>query len=130
MNLKIIFKRFVLIDLAIVILLIISIFFQSEIVTTFNETINPENNMSDMLAILAIIYLIAWLVSLYLLYKFKPIGKQIYLFVFIFGSILSLLMGINAFGPIEYLIEGLSWATSGAILALLYFSPIKKEFDK
>ena len=80
MNLKIIFKRFVLIDLAIVILLIISIFFQSEIVTTFNETINPENNMSDMLAILAIIYLIAWLVSLYLLYKFKPIGKQIYLF--------------------------------------------------
>ena len=42
MNLKIIFKRFVLIDLAIVILLIISIFFQSEIVTTFNETINPE----------------------------------------------------------------------------------------
>ena len=130
MNLKIIFKRFVLIDLAIVILLIISIFFQSEIVTTFNETINPENNMSDMLAILAIIYLIAWLVSLYLLYKFKPIGKQIYLFVFIFGSILSLLMGINAFGPIEYLIEGLSWATSGVILALLYFSPIKKEFDK
>ena len=39
-------------------------------------------------------------------------------------------MGASAQGPITYVLDGLSWATSGAILVLLYFSPIKKEFDK
>ena len=49
---------------------------------------------------------------------------------FIFGIILSLLMGASAQSSISYVVDGLSWANSGAILALLYFSPIKKEFDK
>ena len=130
MNLKNIFKKFVLIDLLLLILIIFSLFFENEMVTTFNESINPENNMSDMIAIIVLIYLIAFLVNIYLLYKFKPIGKQIYLFLFIFGIILSLLTGTNATGPIQYALDGLSWANSGAILVLLYFSPIKKEFDK
>jgi hypothetical protein len=32
--------------------------------------------------------------------------------------------------PWLYVIDGLGWANSGAILILLYFSPIKKEFEK
>ena len=48
----------------------------------------------------------------------------------IFGVILSLLMGASAQSSISYIIDGLGWANSGAILTLLYFSPIKKEFDK
>ena len=39
-------------------------------------------------------------------------------------------MGASAQSSISYIIDGLGWANSGAILALLYFSPIKKEFDK
>ena len=102
--------------------------FESEIVTTFNESIN--NNTSDMFGVIAIIFLIAWLVCLYLLYKFNSIGKPFYLFIFIFGIILSLLLGTHATDPIMYVIDGIGWANSGAILVLLYFSPIKKEFDK
>ena len=130
MNLKTIFKRLILLDLSIFILTIIAIFFESEIVVSFNESVNPSNEMDGILGIIALFFLAIYLVNLYLLYKFKNIGKQMYLFLFIFISIFSLLMGINAYDPIFYLIDGLGWAMSGAILVFLYFTPIKKEFDK
>ena len=130
MNLKIIFKRLILLDLSILILAIISIFYESEIVVAFNESANPPNDMTDTLGVIAIIFLLFYLVNLYLLYKFKNIGKQMYLFLFILGSVLMLLMGINASDPIFYLLDGLGWACSGAILVFLYFTPIKKEFEK
>ena len=130
MNLKKIFKRLILLDLSLLILIFISVFFESEIVIAFNEGISQSNNMSDMLGVIALVFLVLYLVNLYLLYKFKNIGKQMYLFLFILGSILVLLLGIGAYDPIFYLLDGLGWATSGAILVFLYFTPIKKEFEK
>jgi len=127
MNLKNIFKKFVLLDLLLIVLGVSTLFFENETILSFNENIDP---MSDMLGLITLIYLVALLICLYFLYKFKQIGKQFYFFIFIFGIILSLLMGAVAQGPITYVIDGLSWANSGAILVLLYFSPIKKEFDK
>ena len=130
MNLKITFKRLILFDLSLLILMFISASFQSEIVIAFNESISQSNNMNDMLGNIALIFLVLYLVNLYLLYKFKNIGKQMYLFLFILGSIFVLLMGIGAYDPIFYLLDGLGWANSGAILVFLYFTPIKKEFEK
>ena len=130
MNLKIIFKRLILLDLSLLILMIIAVFYESEVVVAFNESVNPSSDISNMLDWIALIILVLYLVNLYLLYKFKSIGKQMYLFLFIIGSILSLLMGINAADPIFYLLDGFGWACSGAILVFLYFTPIKKEFEK
>jgi hypothetical protein len=127
MNLKNIFKKFVFLDLLLIVLGISTLFFENETILSFNENVDPT---SDMLDLITLIYLVAWLICLYFLYKFKQIGKQFYFLIFIFGIILSLLMGASAQGPITYVLDGLSWANSGAILALLYFSPIKKEFDK
>jgi uncharacterized membrane protein len=128
MNLKIIFKRLILLDLSLLILMIIAVFYESEVVVAFNESVNPSSDISNMLDWIALIILVLFLVNLYLLYKFKSIGKQMYLFLFIIGSILSLLTGINAADPIFYLLDGFGWACSGAILVFLYFTPIKKEF--
>ena len=127
MNLKNIFKKFVLLDLLLIVLGVSTLFFENETILSFNENIDP---MSDMLGLITLIYLVALLICLYFLYKFKQIKKKFYFFIFIFGIILSLLMGAVAQGPITYVLDGLSWANSGAILVLLYFSPIKKEFDK
>ena len=128
MNLKMIFKRLILLDLSLLILMIIAVFYESEVVVAFNESVNPSSDISNMLDWIALIILVLFLVNLYLLYKFKSIGKQMYLFLFIIGSILSLLTGINAADPIFYLLDGFGWACSGAILVFLYFTPIKKEF--
>ena len=130
MNLKTIFKRLVLLDLSMLILSVSSIFFESEVVINFNESVHPPNSMDGILGIIALIFLVSYLINLYLLYKFKNVGKQMYLFLFIFMLILTLLVGTNAYGPIVSVIDGLGWTISGAILVFLYFTPIKKEFDK
>ena len=127
MNLKNIFKKFVLLDLLLIILVIFTLFFENEMIVSFNEHVDQT---TDMFNLVVLIYLVIWLTSLYFLYKFKKNGKQLYFFTFLFGIILSLLMGASAQSSISYVIDGLGWANSGAILALLYFSPIKKEFDK
>ena len=125
MNLKDTFKKFILLDFLLLLLSISSLFFENETIISFNESVSP---MSDMFGLVILIYLLAFLFCLFFLYKFKKIGKQLYLFLFILGVILSLLMGDSAQGPISYVVDGLSWTNSGVILTLLYFSPIKKEF--
>ncbi len=130
MNLKKIFQRVILLDLTIMILLIIGLFYQSDTVLAFNESMNPSNDLNDMLGIIGLMLFIIYFINLYFLYKFKSLGKQIYLFLFIIGIIISLLSGTNASGPVMYTIDGLGWSISGVILGFLYFSPIKKEFEK
>ena len=103
MNLKIIFKRLILLDLLLLILIFVSVFNESEIVVAFNQGINPPSDKDGILGNIALIFLALYFLNLYLLYKFKNIGKQMYLFLFIFGSIYSLLLGINAYDPIFYL---------------------------
>ena len=128
MNLKTIFKRLILLDLSLIILIIVAVFFESKEVADFNMYF--ENDYSNALLIIFGIGLLIYLINLFLLYKFKSIGKQIYLILFIVLMVLSLLSPPNAMDSWLYVLDGLGMATSGAILVLLYFSPIKKEFEK
>jgi len=128
MNLKTIFKRLILLDLSLIILIIVAVFFESKEVADFNMYF--ENDYSNALLIIVGIGLLIYLINLFLLYKFKSIGKQIYLILFIVFIVLNLLLPPSAMDSWLYVLDGLGWATSGAILVLLYFSPIKKEFEK
>ena len=127
MNLKTIFKRLILLDLLVIILMVVSIFFESEEVRRFNES---SEQVSNMIFALFGILMLVYLINLFLLYRFISIGKQMYLIVFILGTIFSLIGGATAYDPWHSVIDGLGWSVSGAILVLLYFSPIKKEFEK
>jgi len=128
MNLKTIFKRLVLLDLLIGILIVATVAFESAEVADFNKYF--ESEFSNSLLIIGGILMLIYLINLLLLYKFKSIGKQIYLILFILIIVLSLLLPPSATDSWLYVLDGLGWATSGAILVLLYFSPIKKEFEK
>jgi len=128
MNLKIIFKRLILLDLLLLLLIIASLFFESKEVTDFNTYF--ENDYSNALLIIYGIGSLIYLINLFLLYKFKSIGKQIYLILFIVFMVLISLSPPSAMDPLLYVLDGLGMANSGAILVFLYFTPIKKEFDK
>ena len=128
MNLKTIFKRLILVDLSLIILIIVAVFFESKEVADFNMYF--ENDYSNALLIIFGIGLLIYLINLFLLYKFKSIGKQIYLILFIVFMVLILLSPPSAMDPLLYVLDGLGMANSGAILVFLYFTPIKKEFDK
>ena len=128
MDLKRIFKRLILLDLLLIVLIIASVFFESAEVTDFNTYF--ENDYSNALLIIWGIGLLIYLINLFLLYKFKSIGKQIYFILFIVFIVLNLLAPPGAMDSWFYVLDGLGWATSGAVLVLLYFSPLKKEFEK
>jgi len=128
MDLKTIFKRVILLDLLIMVLIIASVFIESAEVSDFNKYF--ENDYSSALLIIYGIGILIYLINLFLLYKFKSIGKQIYLILFIVFMVLILLSPPSAMDPLLYVLDGLGMANSGAILVFLYFTPIKKEFDK
>ena len=127
MNLKTIFKRFVILDLILLLLLIVSVFLESEEISYINQSFSQP---TDMMLFLSVFVAVVWLVSLYYLYNFKKNGRELYFFAIVFSLFLSLLMGDIASSATSYVLDGLGWANSGAILTLLYFSPIKKEFGK
>ncbi len=128
MNLKTIFKRLILLDLLLIILMVVAFAFESTEVADFNKYF--ESEFSNSLLIIGGILYLVYLINLFLLYKFKSIGKQIYFILLIVFIVLTLLLPPSATDSWLYVLDGLGWTTEGAILILLYFSPIKKEFEK
>lgn len=129
MNLDLIFKRLILIDVVIISFFIaLAVFIpESDVVSDFNLNIPEQHNFYY---ILIFVWLIIFYISIYLLYNFKPLGKQLYLANFIFVILLDLFGGPVALDEWVYVIDSLTSALSGAILVLLYFSPLKKKFSK
>ena len=126
MNLTIIFKRLVLAYLLIALFFIIAPFFvsQSLKVSYFNNSVDRNNTYN----LFYIIWMIVSLVSLYLLYTFKKPGKQLFTIVFLASSALTLFGGPVASDPIYYTLEGLGLAIVGALLIMLYYTPISNKF--
>ena len=128
MDLKNTFKKLILINLLLIITVIFLSVFLDESEQVFNFYENDDT--SNFLLILILIYIFIYFTSCFLLYKFKKIGKILYLISFIFSGFIVLMEGPVALDSLIYLIDGLYMAASGAILTFLYFTPIKKEFDK
>ena len=128
MNLKTIFKRLILLDISLIILIIVAVFFESKEVADFNMYF--ENDYSNAILVIFGIVLLIYLINLFLLYKFKSIAKPAYLFLNILAVILVLLSGTSAMDSWTGALDGIEMMVSGAILVLLYFTPIKKEFEK
>ena len=130
MNLENIFKNVIKIDFLYGILIItFSFFTESEV--TYVDSDAPWA-MIDTFGILAIILVIVYLVNLYFLYKFKPIGKTLYVPLLILYLILGslILQEQYAFSALDMLGEWISGILSGLIIALLYFTDIKDKFTK
>ena len=124
--LTIIFKRLILTYLLIALFFIIAPFFvsQSLKVSYFNNSVDRNNAYY----LLYIIWMIVSLVSLYLLYTFKKPGKQLFTIVFLASSALTLFGGPVASDPIYYTLEGFGLAIVGALLIMLYYTPISNKF--
>ena len=83
-----------------------------------------------------LIWFIGYIISIILLYKFKSLGKKLFVLIFILGFITSLFEGqdsftieFSSFTPIISAIENLLYVVDGIILATLYFTSIKDKFE-
>ena len=130
MDLEKVFKNIVLLDLAIIVLLFISIVMEPEEIASISEGLGTGIWNENTIIIIFMGFLIVYLINLILLYKFISFGKVLYLILSILGIILPLTAGPVISSSFTYTIEWIGGATTGAILVLLYFSPIKDKFIK
>ena len=84
MNLEKVFKNLIIIQLALIVLLTISMFYQSDAIKDFNEnaTYGIFERMGDLGLLLGllieVIISVLYFISLFLLYRFKPFGKKLF----------------------------------------------------
>tara|TARA_B100001989_G_scaffold155320_1_gene110942 strand:+ start:234 stop:620 length:387 start_codon:yes stop_codon:yes gene_type:complete len=128
MKLTLIFKRLVLSNLFVFLILLAITLLETESsqVIDFNNSVA----VNDSLMLLALVWIFAFFVSLYFIYKFKKVGRQLFFYVFVIGIIMIVFGGPIAFDAASYALDSLATAISGAIIVLSYFSPLNKEFKK
>jgi len=130
MDIEKIFKNIILLDFAVLVLFFISIFIEPEEVTNISDSLGTGIWDTNTLILIFIGFLIVYIINLILLYKFVSFGKVLYLIMSILGILLPLTGGPIISSSLTYVVDWLGGATSGAILVLLYFSPIKDKFIK
>ena len=130
MNLERIFKNLILLY-PVIIVLIISLI-------TYIDWDIPVESYAETTTIETITLLLfsIWLINLYFLYKFKPIGKTLFIPLSIILLISentvpyeSLVM-TPGYEYIDSLIAYIEGILTGMIIALLYFTNIKDKFKK
>ena len=87
-----------------------------------------ELPISTGLVIFGLIVVLVHLVSIFLLYAFVKIGKMLFVGSFILLIAAALFSGVMILDHIDYFIDSLHGVASGAIILMLYSSPIKERF--
>ena len=130
MEIEKIFKNLILIDFVILILIVISSMYQSQEITNIYNALNDGllSNFKDLSRIFSLGLFFLYLITLNLLYRFISYGKPLYLFLIITGILFNYLNGSVILTPFGGLLDQLGGIISGAILILLYYSPIKNNF--
>ena len=130
MELEKIFKNLILIDFGVLILIVISAMYQPEEITSIYENLNDGllSNFENISTIVSLGLFFLYLITLNLLYRFISYGKPLYLFLVITGILLNYLNGSVIYTSVGGLLDQLGGIISGAILILLYYSPIKNNF--
>ena len=96
-----------------------------------------NNEIDEPSLLLDTIYLLLLVILFYilfLLYKLKPLGKKIFLpFLILFEVLGYFTLELNDFiydNKLEYYADYLDYFLTGVILTFLYFTDVKKEFEK
>ena len=87
-----------------------------------------ESESGAFVAIGYILFGIAIFVSYYLIYKFKKIGRTIFLILVLISFPLLFHIGSDIYHPIDSSFFYLIALTDGALMLLMYASPLKDRF--
>ena len=123
-----IFKNLVMFNFLINLVTILPAFvdLESEEVLIFNDLFIDD--MSNTYLVLSLIFYFCYLTNLSFLYKFKKIGLNLYIYFVVIFIILSFLSPPSALDSWWYVVDGLTWLSTGSILVFLYFTPLNKKF--
>lgn len=131
-NLDVLFKRLLWLDIATLVFYIFIIF------TGVNFGLDPtlvewQEFLSEQISMFLIapvlILLIISIIAYPFLFKYKKLGRSFYLWSCIIGFTLVLFMGPSIADPVSGFVDSISAALSGALLILMYFTPLKEKFE-
>ena len=75
-------------------------------------------------------YPLVLMISYYYMFKFNNIGRLCYIFTNLLGLLIMLDLGYEVISPLVRILSSLEHMTSGAIIILMYFTPLKEKFIK
>jgi len=130
MDLEKIFKNLIIIDAVMLVVTLIVAFNESDYIIELQEQLPQGINATGAGIIFNLLIVIAYIVNLFMLYKYISFGKPLYLILFCISILLSLMSGVLVMNAFLYTLAWLGSAISGALLVLLYYSPIKTKFEK
>ena len=87
------------------------------------------DKLGDMFLLFSLLMIILVFVTYYLIYKFKKIGRTIFLMLVLLTFPLVIYMGPQILHPIDQLVNYFIPALDGALLTLMYASPLKNRFS-
>ena len=130
MDLEKVFRNLILADLAILVAMVIATATEPEYITALIEQVDQGIYDTGAGMMFALLFLVVYLINLFMLYKYISFGKTLYLILFGISIVLSLMSGTVVSSAFQETLAWLGGAVSGAILILLYYSPIKSKFEK
>ena len=126
-----IFKMIIQTQIVLIITTFVLVAFETEIYPLEDEDLSFT--FSDSILLL---WAIGYITSISLLYKFKPIGKKLYVIILILGLIMTLLQNedffiveYTSFTPFIYAVQSLIFMVDGIILASLFLTTLKEKFS-
>ena len=126
-----IFKKIIQTQFALIITTFVLVVFETEIYPSVDEDLSFT--FSDSISLM---WAIGYIISIRLLYKFKPLGKKLYVIILILGLIMTLLgnedffiIEYTSFTPFIYAFENLIFLVDGIILASLFLTTLKEKFS-
>ena len=87
------------------------------------------DKLGDMFLLFSLLMTILVFVTYYLIYKFKKIGRTIFLMLVLLTFPLVIYMGPQILHPIDQLVNYFIPVLDGALLTLMYTSPLKNRFS-
>tara|TARA_E500000331_G_scaffold280170_1_gene273361 strand:+ start:68 stop:463 length:396 start_codon:yes stop_codon:yes gene_type:complete len=131
MEIEKLFKNLILADFIVIILMVISSLYQPDEISNLYENLNDGllSNFENFSRIVSISLFFLYLITLNLLYRFINFGKPIYLFLVVAGLAFNYFSGSVVYSAFGGVLDQIGGLISGSILVLLYFSPIKNNFN-
>ena len=129
-NLEKVFKNIILIHFLLFIVSVIwDVFLANEEIMDLASQLGETEMLSNTYYIFfAIVTLILYLLNLFFLYKFYSFSKNLFLILLVLLYAQSLFSGLILFEPLGYILDDLVTLSQGAILTLLFLTPLKERF--
>lgn len=130
MEIEKIFKNLILADFIVLILMVIASMYQPDEISNIYKNLNDGllSNFENFSRIVSISLFFLYLFTLNLLYRFISHGKTLYIFLVVAGLMLNYFSGSVVYSAFSGILDQIGGIISGAILILLFFSPIKNNF--